>query len=486
MQISTWETFHGNGCLLNQTSSCVQGAVPLYTVNVSSVADVQAAVRFASKYNIRLAVKNTGHDYLGRSTAASSLSVWTHFQKKIAIVESFVPEGAPDGTQGTDAVIFEAGVQWIDAYEEVAKHGRIVVGGMAPTVGTSGGYCLSGGHSVFSPRHGLCVDNVLQYKVVTADGEVRITNTYQHQDLFWALRGGGPGFGIVVEAVYRTHEAPKHLNSAVVVMVSDDTDKMHKVISDYYSRTIKWMNEDGWSGYVIIGSKHLGAALFLPDGSIESAHANLKPFIDNALSIGVEVVNNTITQFPSLYAFLKQDIPDVISRDAGFNAIIASRLIPRSLLESDEGVERLTSTMRSVREELMDKPDNYMVLMVAGGQVAKGNSQETSVVPAWRQAQLFINHGISWSDDTPYTEQIELQRKLTKANDALRRITPGSGTYQNEADPNEPNFQQSFFGANYPRLYKIKHRYDPQGLFVCRRCVGSDDWNSDGTCPRRR
>lgn len=66
-----------------------------------------------------------------------------------------------------------------------------------------------GGHSVLSPVYGLGVDRVLQYKIVTPDGQLRTANECQNSDLFWALRGGGGGtFGVVLEA---THKAEKQL-----------------------------------------------------------------------------------------------------------------------------------------------------------------------------------------------------------------------------------------------------------------------------------
>jgi len=88
-----------------------------------------------------------------------------------------------------------------------------VVGGIAYTVGAAGGWILGGGHSSLSPQYGLGVDSeflqgkfqllglidrvdVLQFEIVTPDGASRIANAYQNEDLFWALRGGGPGFGV--------------------------------------------------------------------------------------------------------------------------------------------------------------------------------------------------------------------------------------------------------------------------------------------------
>ncbi|KAF9578653.1 hypothetical protein BGW38_005446 [Lunasporangiospora selenospora] len=240
---ANWETFRGEGCLLNQTAPCTQGEVPLYTVKALSVADVETTIRFASKHNIRLVVKNTGHDYLGRSTAMNSISLWTHFMKGIKFDDKYTPEGAPAGTEGTDAIILEAGVVWDEAYKAAHENNRMVVGGNHPTVGTSGGFCQSGGHGPLSPRHGLCVDNVLQYKIVTADGILRIANAYQNQDLFWALRGGGPSYGVVVEAVYRTHP-PASFVLIVSKITAPDEATMLAISQAFYAHQSQ-LSKDG-------------------------------------------------------------------------------------------------------------------------------------------------------------------------------------------------------------------------------------------------
>ncbi|KAF9983652.1 hypothetical protein BGZ65_001582 [Modicella reniformis] len=74
---------------------------------------------------------------------------------------------------------------------------------------------------------------------------------------------------------------------------------------------------------------------------------------------------------------------------------------------------------------------------------------------------------------TPVVTQKSIAREVTAAIQYLRDITPGSGAYFNEADLNEPNWQHTFFGANYPRLKSIKNQVDPTGMFVCHHCVGN-------------
>ncbi|KAG0264032.1 hypothetical protein DFQ27_001507 [Actinomortierella ambigua] len=493
---TNWETFHGQGCLgTNQTTPCYQGSVPVYTVKATSIKDIQTTVCFASKHNIRLAIKNTGHDFLGRSTAPSSISLWVTAMKRVEVVEAFVPKGAPSPGhhRGTPAVVVGPGTLWGEVYQAIDHYQRIVIGGDHPTVGAVGGLCLGGGHGPLSPRHGLCADNVLQYTVVTADGHLRIVNNYKHRELFWALRGGAPGFAVVVEAIYRTHPALQNVQYAQATILSEDSDSMAKVLRDFYARHEAWSSL-GWSGYTAVRRQGMILQYFLPDRSTEQAQTSMQSFLDYARSLGptVAVLNASMTEFPTFYAMLQgRGDPLFDEKTAGVNALLASRLIPRRLFQSDAAIDTLSLTLDRILGDLAQiSPDAGLLLQfVAGGRVgAKGTatSKETSVHLAWRDALMLVVGAIKWDDNTPWGTQRAYNRKLTKSFGRLRRITPGGGSYHVEADPNEPDWQQAFFGTHYPRLLSVVDKYDPQGLFVCRRCVGSERWDDDLLCLQRK
>jgi FAD/FMN-containing dehydrogenase len=59
------------------------------------------------------------------------------------------------------------------------------------------------------------------------------------------------------------------------------------------------------------------------------------------------------------------------------------------------------------------------------------------------------------------------------------RVTT-TGSYVNETDYFEENWQDSFWGSNYAKLLSIKTKYDPDGLFFVHHGVGSESWSSDG------
>jgi hypothetical protein len=88
---------------------CGQGRVSLYSAEVESAAQIQAVVNFAAKCNIKIAIKNTGHDFLGRSSAPYSLQISTHKLKTITVVNNFVPQvGSGTTLLASPAAIFKA------------------------------------------------------------------------------------------------------------------------------------------------------------------------------------------------------------------------------------------------------------------------------------------------------------------------------------------------------------------------------------------
>lgn len=185
------------------SGNCTQGGYPTYTVNVSSTAQLQVAVNFARNTGVRFVIKNTGHDFSGKSGGAGSLSVWVHHLKDIAYIPSY--NNATTDYYGP-AFKAGAGVQVHEIYAAAHDRGLVVIGGEGRTVGAIGGYVAGGGHSPLSSLYGMAADQVLNYEVVTADGRFVTANAKRNPDLFWALRGGGGSiYGIVTSAVVKAH-----------------------------------------------------------------------------------------------------------------------------------------------------------------------------------------------------------------------------------------------------------------------------------------
>jgi FAD/FMN-containing dehydrogenase len=153
-------------------AQCHQGRIPFYSVSVESAAHIQSSVDFTRKHNLRLVIRNTGHDGAGRSSGPDSLQIHTHRMKEITYHHDFTPIGSIASGEGP-AVTVGAGVMLGDLYAQGSHDGYTVVGGECPTVGAAGGFILGGGvSSILSHTRGLAVDNVLEFEIVTASVSV--------------------------------------------------------------------------------------------------------------------------------------------------------------------------------------------------------------------------------------------------------------------------------------------------------------------------
>lgn len=139
--------------------------------------------------NVRLIVKNSGHDYVGRSAAPYALSIWVHHMKNTTLhMKSFSPKGCSNVTISGAAMTAGSGVQMYDAYAITGRVNHTVIGGNGRTVGM-GGFITGAGHSILAPQYGLATDSVLEMDIVSPAGEILTLNECQNTDLFWAMRG---------------------------------------------------------------------------------------------------------------------------------------------------------------------------------------------------------------------------------------------------------------------------------------------------------
>lgn len=94
------------------------------SIRATTVAQVQLAINIARNLNLRLVIKNTGHDYGAKSTGAGGVSIWTHNMKDVRFYADY-----KEGSYSGPAFKMGAGVQVYEAYEAANKEGVTIVGG---------------------------------------------------------------------------------------------------------------------------------------------------------------------------------------------------------------------------------------------------------------------------------------------------------------------------------------------------------------------
>jgi FAD/FMN-containing dehydrogenase len=192
---------------------------PALIVRAADVADVIAVVNFARENDVALAVRGGGHNVTGNGTVDDG------------IVLDLSPMKGINVDPVNRVVVVQGGGTWGDVDHATHVFGLAAPGGVVSTTGVAG-LTLGGGLGHLSRRFGLSIDNLLSADVVTADGSFLTASEDQNSDLFWALRGGGGNFGVVVSFTFRLQPVDMvvagpilwHLDDAAAAMqVYDET-----------------------------------------------------------------------------------------------------------------------------------------------------------------------------------------------------------------------------------------------------------------------
>ncbi|KAF8170321.1 hypothetical protein K438DRAFT_1614262 [Mycena galopus ATCC 62051] len=450
---------------------CQQGLVPVMVLDAHSLADVQKGVNFARDHQLRLRIKASGHDFVGRVSGEGSFLIWTRHVQNLALVPEFVAVGAPIGTKPVKAIRTGPGDGWASVYDLANRSDVVVVGGTAQTVSSAGGYIMGGGHSPLSRHYGLAVDNALQFALINAFGEEVVANAHENPDLFWSLRGGGGGtFGVVTEVIHQTHPAFHNILAATLTVSASTSTELASVLKVVLDLQPSLDDAQWWLTIAVQQTSFiLQAALFTPPpGSnfTQVAHQAFQPVILAAQNLSISPVF-VVQEFPAFLAVHDAFFPPSVS---GFAGVVASRLIPRHVFEN--------TTATALLAQAATEPFEVVFNLLAGGAVSKVSPTATSVNPGWRKALHLVILASGWTSSTPLSTQDTLRQTLTTQTSLFEPFSEGLGAYLNEADRNDPDWPQSFWGDNYERLLEMKRKFDPLGVFECPKCVGSEVFGS--------
>ena len=165
---------------------------PRFIARCVDTADVITAVNFARDQNVLVAIRGGGHNGPGLGSCNDGLVIDLSMMKSVRVEPA------------TKTVRVEPGCTSGDVDHATHAFGLAVPLGIVSSTGVAG-FTLGGGTGYLTRKHGLTVDNLLEADVVLADGSVVSASEREHQDLFWAIRGGGGNFGVVTSFLFRAH-----------------------------------------------------------------------------------------------------------------------------------------------------------------------------------------------------------------------------------------------------------------------------------------
>jgi FAD/FMN-containing dehydrogenase len=396
---------------------------PALVTRPLDIEDVVAAVSFANATDLSVAIRGGGHGVAGHCMGDGSLVVDLRLLRDVTVdVE------ARTATCG-------GGSLWEDLDPPCQRRGLATPGGTFGDTGVAG-LTLGGGIGHLMGPHGLTLDNLVAATVVTADGNVVRASEDENADLFWALRGGGGNFGVVVDFTFRLHPVGLLLGGLLVYPVEDAKEVI---------RTFRELAADAPDELVLFGQVFRSAitgnsgtvvsvAYFgHPDAgraAITSLTEGLTPIADAVRPMYYPELQEIFGRMPfglrNYWSgrFLRELADDVVDLTA--ETFADPEMMGGVLLEGLHGAARRVppdATAFAGREASYnatfigtwtDPADDERWIAAARG--------FSAALAPWSLGEGYVNYASEMPDDAPVTERLRRLRRIKRDYDSENRF----------------------------------------------------------------
>ncbi|WP_405163444.1 FAD-binding oxidoreductase [Nocardia sp. NBC_01499] len=394
---------------------------PAAVVQVASVDDVAAAIVFAAENSLTVAARSGGHSYAGVSSATNAMVIDLRQLGGVSY-------------QDGEAVV-GPGQTLYDVYNALDQFGQSIPTGMCPDVGIAG-LALGGGIGFESRRYGVTCDRIAAATMVLPDGTVTDVSPTSRPDLYWAIRGGGPLFGVVTSFTLRTCPA----DSKDVVRLTFPGDHVAQVIAGW-AAWLPTADRSQWADVSVDADGHGGLSCWVqlvcdagagPGAAADFAAATMTP---------LTVETNTLSHM------------DTVSVLAG-----GSPTQPRASFTNGSDVvtemspEVIGAIIQALTTFSAAGGTGWVQINTLDGAVRDTGPGDTAF--PWRTHAALVEWGAY--------QPIPHETALAWVTAAHRLIQPESvGAYVNYLEPGD--LLARYYGPNYPRLDEIRRSVDPDG-----------------------
>ena len=409
---------------------------PRAVVRCADTDDVVAAVNFARDNGLALAIRGGGHSVPGFGTVDDGVVADLSGMRQV------------DVDAGAKTARAQGGATWGDFNDATHEFGLATTGGIISTTGVAG-LTLGGGIGYLTRGCGLSLDNLLSAEVVTADGKVLTASEREHEDLFWALRGGGGNFGVATSLQFRLYPVTEIYGGPMFFEITDAGD-----ILRWYRDFIADAPEQfgGFPAFQIapplpfIPEERHGetfiAFVSCWTGPMDKAEDNLKSLREVAPVVAEHVGP---MPYPALNAAFDGLVPPGLQHywKANFVKELTDDAIAAHL-EHGPKVPVVNSTVH---------------IYPINGAVHRVGSTETAF--AYRDANFATVIAGMWPDPADNEANTAWVRDYYAATAPLSE----EGGYINFMAGDDQERIKANYGGNYDRLVEVKRTYDPDNLF---------------------
>ena len=406
---------------------------PAMVVRPRDAEEVAAAVRYAVRHDLALSVRSGGHSPLGHSTNTDGMVVDLAHLAEVGVLDA-----------DRRLVRVGGGATWGAVAAALDPHGWALTSGDTTSVGV-GGLTLGGGIGWLVRRYGLAIDNLVGARVVTADGRLLTASADQHPDLFWALRGGGGNFGVVVDFDFVAQPVATVHHGTVTYQLDDPAalvrrwrNAMRRAPEELTSTLVLMPRVPGAPRTATVLLCYAGAA----DALVTDADAAIEPLLELGTVTAASIVE-------SRYA-------EVLEEAAHPPGV---RLVSRNTL-----VTTLGDGVIGAIDHLAGTAPVVIALRSLGGAVARVPADATAF--AHRDAEAMVLCGLVLPERATGPD-------VERALEPWRAVAAyGTGTYVNfQGSATAEDLAAAYPPETYARLAEVKGAYDPGNLFALNHNV---------------
>ena len=409
---------------------------PELIVRPIDLADVVTAVRFAREADLPVAIRGGGHGVAGHCVGDGSLVVDLRLMREVVV--------DPESRTATCG----GGALWEDLDTPAQRHGLATPGGTFGDTGIAG-LTLGGGIGHLTSSYGLTLDNLLAVTVVTADGSVVSASENENGELFWALRGGGGNFGVVVEFTFQLHPVGLLLGGSLDYLL-EDAPSMLPVWRNLMANAPDALASFAQVYRDPVTGEGLVNASIAWVGDLDAGREAIRE-----LTEGLAPVRNSVR---SMYY---SELQDIYGRmPFGLRNYWSGRFL------SELPDELLAHTSEQFLESEVTGGVLFEPLHGAPTRVASDATAFAGREAHWNATFIKV-----WTDPEEDERQIETARAYSKSLEPWKI----GGGYLNYATEASADGLETEFGAQrFNRLRAVKRQYDPTNVFRFNHNISPD------------
>ncbi|HEV8696684.1 MAG TPA: FAD-binding oxidoreductase [Candidatus Limnocylindrales bacterium] len=410
---------------------------PALVARCADVTDVIAALAFARRTGLIVAVRSGGHSFPGLSVCDGGVVIDLRSMDQIRV----------DREAGV--VRAQAGVLLGELDRATQAFGLAVPIGSVTTTGLAG-LTLGGGFGWLMRKYGLAIDQLLSVEVVTAEGDVVHASAAANPDLFWGVRGGGGNFGIVTDFEYRLQPVGPTVLSGLVLWPLDEAPTVVRLYRDWAAIAPDELTTalvlrrapaidlipESLHGHPVVG---VACCWVGPVDRGEKVLAPMRRFGSRAVDL------IALRPFVEHQALLDSAFPPGIWIYSKATDVIAL---------SDDVLDMILDQAARIASPL-----SGIIAWQLGGAVASVGELET---PFGSRSSGFLVDILGATDSANGFEQ-----ERDWARDCWSALAPHhAGAYVNWLmDEGELRVREAYGEERYARLQAVKRKYDPENVF---------------------